>query len=316
MSARCPVHKALLAVVLVFLGLTGASAQIQVKIGIKRTLFMIYEPVICTVSITNLAGTDLLLADTPKHHWFGFQVETLDGRPLPPVNTTYQNEPITLEAGKTIRRSVNLTPLYPITEFGSYRIRATIFVQAMNRYFSSAPLNIEVTEGRKLWEETVGVPPNSGLDGKSRTYTLLTHRLPSSTMLYLRVSDPDRGLIYCTTQLGRFLSFGKPDVLLDPKNEIHIIHNLAPKEFLYSHFNLNGKVQKQQAYQDWGSRPSFARTTEGTISVVGGTPYDPKATPPEQKLPGLGDLVVPLPTPEATPTPKKEDAGPEHLLTR
>jgi hypothetical protein len=277
---------------------------------------MIYEPVICTVSITNLAGRDLLLVDDARHRWFGFQVETLDGRPLPPNSESYSNEPLTIGSGKTIRRSVNLTPMFPITEFGAYRIQAVIFVQELNRYFSSTSLNIEVTEGRLLWEQTVGVPQGLDLEGKNRTYSLLTHRLPSSTMLYLRVSDKDRGIVFCTTQLGRFLSFGKPEVLLDSKNEIHVLHNLAPKEFLYSHFNLDGKVQKQQAYQDWGTRPAFARTTEGGISVIGGTPYDPKATPPEKQLPGLGDTPVPLPTPEGTPAPKKEEPRPENLLSR
>jgi len=299
-----------------FVFLSTAAAQIQVNISLSRNLYMIYEPVICTVSITNLAGQELLLADTPKDKWFGFQVETLSGRPLPTVQNDYRNEPLSIGPGQTIRRSVNLTPLYPITEFGSYRIRASIFVSALNRYFSSSPLSMEVTEGRVLWEQTVGVPPDSGLPGKNRTYTLLTHRLPSSTRLYLRVRDEDRGIVYSTTQLGRFLSFGTPEVKLDRRNEIHIIHNMAPKEFLYSHFGLDGKVRKQVAYQDWGSRPVLVPTTDGGISVVGGTAYDPKATPPERQLPGLGDRPVPVPGPNATPTPKKQDSRPENLLSR
>jgi len=299
-----------------FVFFSTAAAQIQVNISLSRNLYMIYEPVICTVSITNLAGRELLLADTPKDKWFGFQVETLSGRPLPTVQNEYRNEPLSIGPGQTIRRSVNLTPLYPITEFGSYRIRASIFVSALNRYFSSSPLSMEVTEGRVLWEQTVGVPLDSGLPGKNRTYTLLTHRLPSSTRLYLRVRDEDRGIVYSTTQLGRFLSFGTPEVKLDRRNEIHIIHNMAPKEFLYSHFGLDGKVRKQLAYQDWGSRPVLVPTTDGGISVVGGTAYDPKATPPERQLPGLGDRPVPVPGPNATPTPKKQDSRPENLLSR
>ncbi|MEX1119655.1 MAG: hypothetical protein WEB60_12770 [Terrimicrobiaceae bacterium] len=299
-----------------FAFLSSAVAQVQVNISLSRNLYMIYEPVICTVSITNLAGQELQLADTPRDKWFGFQVETMSGRPLPSVQESYRNEPLTIGPGQTIRRSVNLTPLYPITEFGSYRIRASIFVPALNRYFSSSPMSLEVTEGRALWEQTVGVPPDAGLPGKTRTYTLLTHRLPSSTRLYLRVRDEERGIVYSTTQLGRFLSYGNPEVRLDRGNEIHIIHNMAPKEFLYSHFGLDGKVRKQQAYQDWGTRPVLVPTTDGGISVVGGTAYDPKATPPERQLPGLGDRPVPVPAAGATPTPKKENSRPENLLSR
>ena len=177
-------------------------------------------------------------------------------------------------------------------------------------------LAFEITDGRVLWQQTVGVPPGSGLPGRTRSYSLLAHRLPASTMLYLRVEDPDRGVIYCTTQLGRYLATGTPGVLIDHGNEIHILHAMAPKEYLYSHFGLDGKVRTQQAYRDWGSRPALAPTDDGGVRVVGGTPYDPKATPPEEKLPGLGEHPVPIPKSAPTPTPKKEDRPPENLLSR
>lgn len=305
----------LLGILLMFPG-TTIVAQVQVDISFRRNLYMVYEPVIATVSITNLTGADLELADTPRNSWFSIQVEAAGGRPIPPVEGSYSNQPMRIGAGQKVRRSINITPIFPISEFGSYKVRAAVYVEALGRYFSSQSVNIEITEGRLLWEETVGVPPNSGSRGKTRTYSLLSHRLPSSTMLYLRVSDEEGGVIYCTTQLGRFLAYGDPAVLLDQKNEIHILHNMAPKEYLYSHFSIDGKVQKQQALQDWGSKPALARTTQGGVAVVGGTPFDPKATPPEMKLPGLGEHPPDLPSGKPTPTKEEQDARPENLLSR
>lgn len=310
---RIPIPILRIAVILALaVSLCGtAIAQVQVTISLKRTLYMAYEPIICTVSISNFTGAELLLTDTPRNKWFGFQIETLDGRPVPPLEIGYRNEPMTVGVGETIRRSVNLTPMFPLNELGGYRIRAAIYVASLNRYFSSAPLSIEVTEGRKLWEQVVGVPPHS------RRYTLLTFRLPTATMLYLRVTGERSGVIYCTTQLGRFLAFGAPETVIDRNNEIHILHNMAPKEFLYSHFGLDGKVRQQQAYQDWGSRPSLVRTTEGGVAVLGGTLFDPKTIPAEKLLPGLGRHPDSLPTPAPTPPPKKqENARPENLLSR
>lgn len=298
----------------------AAKAQIQISVSLSRSIYMVYEPIILTVSIHNLTGAPLLLQDDPRHRWFDVQVETVDGRPLPPRGTLPENPPATIAVGQTVKRSINLTPLFPITEFGGYRVRAVVYLPELGRYFESNQPGFEITEGRKLWDQTVGVPPDSGLDGKTRTYTLLAHRLPQSTRLYLRVADPERGVIYCTTQLGRFLSFGPPEVLVDSTNQIHILHNLAPKEYLYSHFDLNGKVQKQQAYQDFGSRPALVRTTDGGVNVLGGTPFDPKATPPERQLPGLGEHPVPIPgvgkNASPTPTPTPEDERPRSLLSR
>lgn len=294
------------------MGAATASAQVQVDIRFKRTLYMMYEPLICTVTIKNMSGRTLDLADTPRDKWFGFQIESTDGRPVAPMNTGYQNEPVQIEAGKTLTRAINLTPLFPF-EFGTYRVRAAIFSAQLGKYFSSPQLNVEITEGRKIFEETVGVPAGAG-SGASRTFTLLVHRLPSSTMLYLRVQDRDAGRIFCTTPLGRFVTYGSPDVLFDAANNAHILHNAAPKVFLHSQVDVNGKVTNQQAIQVDKTKPYLARKPDGAIVAVGGTPFDPNATPPEQKLPKLNDRPVPLPTPQTKATP--EDKRPENLLSR
>lgn len=90
------------------------SAQLQVDIKLKRTLYVSYEPILITVSMTNMTGNPLPLSDANDNHWFGFQVETLDGRPIAPRSLNYTNESLVLEAGQKLSRTVNLTPLFPI----------------------------------------------------------------------------------------------------------------------------------------------------------------------------------------------------------
>jgi hypothetical protein len=299
---------------LLFLVLAVSSnAQVQVDVALKRSLYMVYEPLICNVTITNLSGSALTLEDTPREKWFGFQIETVDGRPLPPINPDYHNQPVEIEPGQRLTRSINLTPLYPLSEFGTYRVRAAVYSSQIGRYFLSPQLNVEITEGRQLWQQTVGVPKGLG-EGSTRTFTILAHRLPRTTMLYLRVEDKEAGIIFCTTQLGRFITFASPDIEIDGGNQIHILQNTAPKAFLYSHFDVNGKVIKQEAYQAYNSKPYLVRKSDTSVAVVGGVPYDPKATPPEQQLPKLSDRPVPLPTPQIKAKP--EDKRPENLLSR
>jgi hypothetical protein len=293
--------------------LVPATAQVQVDVALKRSLYMVYEPLICNVTITNLSGGTLTLEDTAREKWFGFQIETVDGRPLPPINPQYQNQAVEIEAGQRLTRAINITPLYPLSEFGTYRVRAVVHVPQLGKYFVSPQLNLEITEGRQLWQQTVGVPEGLG-QGRARTFTILAHRLPRTTMLYLRVEDKEAGVIYCTTQLGRFITFASPDIELDGGNQIHILQNTAPKAFLYSHFDVNGKVLKQQAYQAYDARPYLVRKPDASVAVVGGVPYDPKAPPPEQALPKLDDRPVPLPTPQVKAKP--EDKRPENLLSR
>ncbi len=298
----------------ILLAALPAMAQVQVDISLKRNLYIVYEPVLVTVTVTNLSGNALMLADSGRDKWFGFQLETLDGRPIPPLDGEYSNEPVELGPQQKISRTVNLTPIFPINEFGGYRVKANIHVPQTSRFFTSPSLNFEVTDGRVMWQKTVGVPDGSPGAGSTRTISLLSHRLPQSTQLYIRIEDKPSGIVYCTHQLGRFLTFGNPNVLLDTRNNVHILQNAAPKAFIYSKIGLNGEVLDRKSYNEFSSRPLLRRGSDGSVVVVGGQAYDPNAPPPEQSLPSMHDRPVDLPSAAGKPTP--EEKRPENLLSR
>jgi hypothetical protein len=296
--------------------LPAARAQIQVDMSLKRTLYIAYEPLIVNVTIQNLSGNSLNLRDTDSIPWFGFQIETLDGRPIGPHASQHSNEPLLLQAGEKLTRTVNLTPLYPISEFGGYRIRAAIHAQSLGRTFSSESLNVEITEGRPLFEKIVGVPTDQQGGGESRKITLLTHRLPNSTQLYLRIVNPDRGVVQCTHRLGRIVSYGSPEILLDSANRIHVLQNVAPKSFLYSLIGLNGEVFERKTYQQNIKRPALKQGDNGLITVIGAQEYDPAAVADEKTTtPSIADRPVPLPNTDTDLTPTDE-RRPKNLLSR
>ncbi|MBE2202729.1 MAG: hypothetical protein IAE94_00085 [Chthoniobacterales bacterium] len=297
-----------------FVAALTARAQVQVDLSMKRSLFISYEPILATITITNLSGNPLLLADSGHNKWFGLQVETFDGRPIPPVGGDYVNPPVELGPQQKISRTVNLAPLFPVSEFGGYRLKATVFSQQNNRFYTSPSLNFEVTDGKVLWQKPVGVPEGSPGGGTTRLVSVLSHRLAQSTQLYIRIEDKQAGIVYCTHQLGRFMTFGAPNILLDIQNKIHILQNTSPKNFIYSKIGLNGEVLERKSFNEFSSRPELRRGSDGSVVVVGGQPYDPSAPKPEQSLPSLHDRPVPLPTPAVKSKP--EDKRPEHLLTR
>lgn len=292
-----------LAAVAILLQTRQALCQITVDLSIKRTIYIAYEPLLATVRITNLTGNRLLLADVEGKRWFGFQIQTLDGRPIPPIDPNYEIDPIQVGPGESITRTVNLTQLYPISDFGSYRVRASVHAPELSGYFSSPPLTVEITEGRLLWQQTVGVPGPAGTENGTRTISLLSHRLSERTDLYLRIEDKTSGIIYCTHRLGDFISYGKPEIQLDAGNTIHVLQNNIPREFIYSKVGLDGKILDRVTLSAPKDRPRLVRTQEGTVSVVGGFPFDPRATPTPGLIPKLSERPVPMPTPEQAATP-------------
>jgi hypothetical protein len=280
-------------------------AQLQVDINLKRTLYISYEPLLIDVSLTNLTGSPLPLNDADGNHWFGFQIETLDGRPVAPRSLNYTNEPLVLEPGQKLNRTVNLTPLFPISEFGGYRVRAAIYAAGLKRFFNSPPLNIEITDGRPIFQKTVGVPEGIPGAGEIRNITVLTHRLPNSTQLYIRIANDKGGTVYCTHRLGRLVSYGTPEILLDKQNQVHILQNVAPKAFLYSQIGLNGEILARKIYNQIVKRPILREGPDSKIQVIGATEVDPAAEAKKPPVPSLSDRPVALPN-STTDTPADE----------
>jgi hypothetical protein len=265
----------------------AAHAQIQVGLSIKRRYYVVYEPIIVTVTLTNLSGRDVPLEDEEGTPWFGFQVSRADDQPIAPHNLDYKLSPLILPVGQTLKRSVNLNSLFPIDEFGLYRIRANIFFAPLKQYFVSNVVNLEISEGKPLWQKTVGVPDGQEGAGELRQYTLLSFRQGETNMLYVRVQDPERGTIYCTTPVGRIITSTPPEANLDVTNCLHVLHVVGPRAYVHSRISLNGKFLGQDTYlAATNSRPALKRDGVGEIAVIGGI-LDNSKNPGKPSLPGL-----------------------------
>lgn len=263
--------------------LPTASAQIKIKLEAARTLFVRYEPILVAVSITNLSGRDLLLKDTPQQPWFGFEITGQNGRLVPPLDNQYFVPPLEIPRGATVRRTMNINPLYSLRDYGTYRARANIYDALTNQFFSSNHIQIEITEGRMLWQQTVGAPDTN----EKRTFTLMSHRPRDITRLYVRIEDTENGVVYLTAPIGPFLRFDDPDIKFDVNNEIHILHRIAPRSYQYSQLSLDGEVRTRDIYHVVDkSVPRLKQNDLGAVGVVGGVldapvPYDPALQQPK-----------------------------------
>ena len=246
------------------------QAQIQVGLDIKRKFLMLYEPIVATVTVTNLAGRDITLADSPTQSWFGFQINRGDGQLVPPLNTEYKLTPLTIPAGQTVKRSIVLNSIYPVHELGLYRVRATIYYSAMEKYYQSQLVNLEISEGRTVWQQVVGVPDGAEGAGSTRKLSLLCFRQSESTMIYARIEDVDNGTIFATMPLGRVIAGLDPEAQVDLQNNLHVLQVSKAKALLYSCIGLNGELLAQNTYYAVKNRPTLRRNAAGTVTVVGG----------------------------------------------
>jgi hypothetical protein len=289
-------HRRFLLFLLGLLALLGAHAQAQIKIDMRitRRLFIAYEPVIATVEISNLTGHDITLNDADGQKWFSFQVNTGDtpqeDRIIPPLDLNYHLQPLSIAAGQSVKRSLNIASLYGVQEFGTYHAKASVYSSELQRYFSSPTCEFEITEGKMIWQQTVGVPAGSEGAGGYRTISLLTHRRMEDNMLYIRVEDKEGGIVYTTNPLGRLLTSFEPQVEFDKDNKIHVLQLIGPKSYIYSKIGLNGEWLGQLSVNAIHSRPMLKRRADGVVVIAGGE-IDKDVAPQNgaQDVPKLSD---------------------------
>ncbi len=259
----------------------AVEAQVQVQLKFSRLQYISYEPLIATISITNRAGRDVDLQNSAGQEWFGFEISRGEGESIGPAQVA-ESEPLHLTSGQTVTRKINLTPLFPIQDFGTYHIRAHVYFADLDRYFYSATKVVEVTTARPIWKQTVGVPDATPGSGDMRTYSLLSNRFADHTSLYVRVEDESRGTVYATYPLGHIIAFDEPHAEIDRRNQLHVLHCVAPRTWSSSIVGLNGQLIARETFLETKTRPHFKRAADGEISVVGGMADVPAAAKAEQ----------------------------------
>lgn len=263
-----------------FAAWTSAKAQILVSVSLKERLYVIHEPIVATVHVTNQTGRDITLSDTEQYQWFGFRITTANDRIIPARNAKYRLDPLSIKAGETVKRSVDLNQLYELGEFGTFRVQATIYYEAMDKFFSSRPTHIEMTEGRLIWKQVAGVPSDQPDGGQMRVFSLLAHQRGNKTLLYVRVEDKGDGSIFCTYPIGRLLDGVTPQAQFDSSNNLYVLQLVGQKAYVLTKIGSNGQFGGQTNYSAPKSRPTLRKQSDGTLQIVGGRRDEPLAQNP------------------------------------
>jgi hypothetical protein len=269
-SSLTNVSSRILPVICVFLFATAAEGQIQVDLKFQRMQYIAYEPVIATVTLTNLAGRDIELHDANEQSWLGFELTGSEDQPITLLSAENAQPPLKIQAGQRVTQQIDLGSLYPVHDFGAYHVRTHVYFADLAKFFYSTTRVFEVTDARPIWQQTVGIPDGVAAVGNARTYSLLTNRFPDHTSLYVRVQDKDTGIVYATYSLGRSIAFEQPQAEIDRANQLHVLHCAAPRAWSYSRIGLNGELLTHSSFMETTTRPRLVHSTNGEVAVRGG----------------------------------------------
>lgn len=247
----------------------AAFAQVSVEIVLPQDKFLPAEELLVGVRVANQSGQTLNLGDEPD--WIQFTVQREGGGFVskmsnPPVKRSFK-----LESTERATLSVDLAPCYDLREVGRYLISAEVRIKNWGETLATKRVPFEIIEGTKLWEQVVGIPDTtSNQPPRTRIYSLQQANYLAEPRLYLRVSESDGEVVKLIT-VGRMLSFGRPQPLVDKKSQLHLLQQNGARTSQYLVINPDGKIQVRHLYEYTDSRPRLRLDENGEVLVSGGT---------------------------------------------
>jgi hypothetical protein len=128
-------------------------AQINVSLHLPRTSFLLNEPTVATITISNLAGQDLLFEDSPDFGpWCRLELKALRGDFVSPRREEISFPPLIVPSGKTISRTINVSDFFFLDHPGQYKIRVGVFFAPTRaEFYTQSTFNAD--PGRMEWAQ-------------------------------------------------------------------------------------------------------------------------------------------------------------------
>ena len=278
----------------VFLFLAKESnAQLIVSMNLSKTNYITYEPIVATVTVYNRAGNDIVLGGPKGRGWMSFDVYR-DGQLLSPRSVDGGFETMLLKAGRSVTKKVDINRLYPVSDYGSYTINASVSFPPRRSYFSSKNSRINVTDARAFWKQSFGFSQGRNKLASFRQFSLHEHRESANSALYVRLRETKGTKVYCTFSLGRFINVRKPQATIDAQNRLHVMHMISPRIYSHARVSPEGAFLGNEYFRETAdTRPSLVIDEGGTVKVVGGIAYDPNKPPEAEQQPRSASELPP-----------------------
>ena len=278
----------------VFLFLAKESnAQLIVSMNLSKTNYITYEPIVATVTVYNRAGNDIVLGGPKGRGWMSFDVYR-DGQLLSPRSVDGGFETMLLKAGRSVTKKVDINRLYPVSDYGSYTINASVYFPPRRSYFSSKKSRINVTDARAFWKQSFGFSQGRNKLASFRQFSLHEHRESANSALYVRLRETKGTKVYCTFSLGRFINVRKPQATIDAQNRLHVMHMISPRIYSHAKVSPEGAFLGNEYFRETAdTRPSLVIVEGGTVKVVGGIAYDANKQPEAEQQPRSASELPP-----------------------
>jgi len=259
------------------LAATPVQAQTEVRVTMDHDKFVLFEPMVAEVEITNNSGRPIRIGGEDRNAELRFEIKDnrghlLDARAGAPEIREMLVEPWTRAAA-----SVDLLRNFVITQAVPYSVKAVLTTEQGSH--SSAPVSAEVVPGMSIMQ-LQGVVEETG---ENRIYELLTTNRNQREVLFLRIDNADRSSCYGVYDLGNVVRIRPPQMLFNERGQLCVLFQSGPARFTHHLFSARGMPIQKRYYTGRTGWTRMEKNPDGTVTLVNAEEYqgDPYTMPYE-----------------------------------
>ncbi len=209
------------------LGYAAYAQQIDIRMTLSHSVYIIGEPVVVDVYFANLTrdpiiiggdSLDKVLIEITRESQYD-DLEPQSGSPL--------FQPTQVASGQTFKQSIELDKWFALYESGKYMIRAIVVKNGMRH-----------ETRKKAFDIVPGVPLKEGIQmfvsqqNLHRKFHLVYWMRDQVNRLFLRIEDSPTGQAWDTIDLGMLSKATEPKLDISPKGEVTVIHRASQDAFI------------------------------------------------------------------------------------
>jgi len=230
-----------------------------------------YEPIDVILTIRNNSGNTLIFSDADINSGrIFFDVSGQNGK----VSKSFDKRAnpasgLILAAGDARELKISINMLHDMQKEDTYSITAYLNHDRLSRTLLSNTVDLEVVEGLRIMERSVGLQAEDDTSViKSIKLLLLLFDGKEEKLYCLRAEDEEN--VYAVFRLGPYISGSKPQLEIDGSSSIHIFIQVRPRLYsylIYAFVGRNLQLRQQRYYVPENGTPTLDRQT-GFLRVV------------------------------------------------
>ncbi len=260
---------------LAFAFASAAHGQLSTSLSLSKTQYLAGEPVIATVNITNHAGQDIIFVSDGRMPWLSFILKDSHREDVTSKGRANFGK-MTIKAGATMARQVDLSQIFYLSEPGNFS--ATALVRMPDNIGGASSTNrilFSQSPGAPYWKQKVGI---AGRAGDTREFRIINFSGDKRTEIYAQIIDGRTGLNVRTMMLGEVLTLRKPLVAVDRSQRMHVMFLASPTMWVHCVIDTDGKIVARQLHKRGPQGdPELLTFADGSVRVSNSVPYDAKA---------------------------------------